>query len=106
MWLSTHAWSQIDSGNAARAYFQQESLSFLQCTGRSVQGAVCGLLQYYTYFCFAEPMNSTAISDQIDRILRSQSFASKAQLRRLLELLSNYIDSQSALSPELVIKEL
>jgi hypothetical protein len=51
-------------------------------------------------------MDSTAISDQIARILRSQSFASKGQLRKLLEVLSNNMDSQSALSPDLVIREL
>jgi hypothetical protein len=51
-------------------------------------------------------MDSTAISDQITRILRSQSFASKAQLRKLLEVLSKNMDSQSALSPDLVIREL
>ena len=51
-------------------------------------------------------MDSTAISDQIARILRSQSFASKAQLRKLLEVLSKNMDSQSALSPDLVIREL
>ncbi len=38
-------------------------------------------------------MDSTAISDQIDRILRSQSFASKSQLRKLLEVLFQNMDS-------------
>jgi len=51
-------------------------------------------------------MSPTATSDQIDRILRSQSFASKSQLRKLLEILSKNIDSQTALTPDLVIKEL
>jgi hypothetical protein len=51
-------------------------------------------------------MDSTAIRDQIDRILRSQSFASKGQLRRLLEILFRNIDSQTNLTPDLVIKEL
>jgi hypothetical protein len=54
----------------------------------------------------AEFMDPTAVSDQIERILRSQSFASKAQLRKLLGILSKNIDSQSALNPDLVIKEL
>src|SRR5690242_1613769 len=52
------------------------------------------------------PMEPFAVSDQIDRILRSQSFASKGQLRKLLEVLSKNIDSQTSLSPDLVIKEL
>src|SRR5712691_11639903 len=51
-------------------------------------------------------MDPTAISDQIERILRSQSFASKSQLRKLLEVLFQNIDSQTTLKPELVIKEL
>jgi len=51
-------------------------------------------------------MDRTAISDQIERILRSQSFASKSQLRKLLEVLSMNINSQSTLKPDRVIKEL
>jgi hypothetical protein len=51
-------------------------------------------------------MDPAAISDQIDRILRSQSFASKGQLRKLLEVLSKNVDSQNTLNPDLVIKEL
>ena len=51
-------------------------------------------------------MERSTVSEQIDKILRSQSFASKGQLRKLLELLSKNIDSQSVLSPDLVIKEL
>ncbi len=56
--------------------------------------------------CFAEPMDPTAISDQIDKILRSRSFASKSQLRKLLEVLSKNMDSQTTLTPDLVIKGL
>ncbi len=51
-------------------------------------------------------MDPTAISDQIDRILRSQSFASKGQLRKLLEILSKNMDSQTTLKPDQVINEL
>ncbi|HYL11566.1 MAG TPA: hypothetical protein VEV41_00925 [Terriglobales bacterium] len=51
-------------------------------------------------------MDRTAISDQIDRILRSQIFASKSQLRKLLEILSKNMDSQTTLKPDWVIKEL
>jgi hypothetical protein len=47
-----------------------------------------------------------AVRDQIDRILHSQSFASKSQLRKLLEILFKNIDSQSALKPDLIIQEL
>src|SRR6266852_8801835 len=51
-------------------------------------------------------MDPGAISEQIERILRSRSFASKSQLRKLLEILSKNMDSQTTLKPELVIKEL
>ena len=51
-------------------------------------------------------MDRTAISNQIERILRSQSFASKSQLRKLLEVLSNNMDSQTTLKPDRVIREL
>src|SRR5258707_13668166 len=51
-------------------------------------------------------MDPNAISDQIDRILRSQSFASKGQLRKLLEILSKNMDSQTTLKPDQVINEL
>ncbi|HMD17375.1 MAG TPA: hypothetical protein VKH18_11965 [Terriglobales bacterium] len=51
-------------------------------------------------------MDRTAISDQIDRILRSQSFASKSQLRKLLEVLFNNMDLQTTLKPDRVIREL
>jgi hypothetical protein len=51
-------------------------------------------------------MDPTAIRDQIERILRSQSFASKGQLRKLLEVLFQNMDSQTSLKPDQVIKEL
>jgi len=51
-------------------------------------------------------MDPTAIRDQIDRILRSQSFASKSQLRKLLEILFKHMDSQTTLKPDQVIKDL
>lgn len=51
-------------------------------------------------------MDLSAISDQIDRILHSQTFARKGQLRKLLEVLSRNFDSQISLTPELVIQEL
>ena len=54
----------------------------------------------------AEFMDATGIHDQIDRILRSQSFASKGQLRKLLEILLQNMDSQTTLTPNRVIKEL
>ena len=58
------------------------------------------------YSCFVEPMDPTAISEQIERILRSPSFAGKSQLRKLLEILSKNMDSQTTLKPDQVIKEL
>jgi len=51
-------------------------------------------------------MDRTAIRDQIDRILRSRTLASKNQLRRLLEVLSQNMESQTALKPDRVIQEL
>jgi len=51
-------------------------------------------------------MNPSTILEQIDKILRSQSFANKSQLRKLLEVLHKNMDSQAALSPEVVIREL
>lgn len=51
-------------------------------------------------------MERSTISEQIEKILRSQSFATKGQLRKLLEVLSKNIDSQTVLSPDLVIREL
>jgi hypothetical protein len=51
-------------------------------------------------------MDRAAISDQIDRILRSSTFAGKSQLRRLLQVLFKNLDSQTTLKPDRVIKEL
>jgi len=51
-------------------------------------------------------MDPGAIRDQIDKILNSQGFATKGQLRKLLEVLYNNMDSQAALTTELVITEL
>jgi len=50
-------------------------------------------------------MEPTAIGVQIDRILRSQSLASKSQLRKLLEILHENMDSEN-LKPDQVIREL
>lgn len=51
-------------------------------------------------------MDPRAVNEQIAKILRSQSFSSKAQLRKLLEVLYKNIDSQDNLNPDLLIKEL
>ena len=51
-------------------------------------------------------MDPGAIRDQVDRILHSQSFATKGQLRKLLEVLNRNMESQAALTTELVIQEL
>ncbi len=51
-------------------------------------------------------MDPASINGQIDRILHSQSFASKGQLRKLLEILHKNMDSQATLKPEGVIREL
>lgn len=51
-------------------------------------------------------MDPSAMREQIDKILLSQSFANKSQLRKLLEVLSKNADSQAALKPDVVIREL
>ncbi len=51
-------------------------------------------------------MEPSAVSEQINRILRSQTFASKGQLRKLLEILHQRHESQDALRPDQVIREL
>jgi hypothetical protein len=51
-------------------------------------------------------MDLCVISDQIDRILHSRTFAKKSQLRKLLEILFHHMDAQTGLGPELVIQEL
>jgi hypothetical protein len=51
-------------------------------------------------------MDSRAVSEQVNRILRSQTFSNKSQLKKLLEVLSQNIDSQDTLKPAEVIKEL
>jgi hypothetical protein len=51
-------------------------------------------------------MDRATIADQIDRILSSQSFASKSQLRKLLEVLQQNMDAQSTLKPDRIIREL
>jgi hypothetical protein len=51
-------------------------------------------------------VDPSAVRDEIEKIQRSHSFASKSQLRRLLEVLYKNIDSQILLNPDLVIKQL
>jgi hypothetical protein len=51
-------------------------------------------------------MDRATIADQIDRILGSQSFASKSQLRKLLEVLQQNMDVQATLKPDRIIREL
>jgi len=51
-------------------------------------------------------MDSVSVSEQVDRILQSRGFASKGQLRKLLEILHKNMDSQATLKPEGVIREL
>ena len=47
-----------------------------------------------------------AVREQIERILRSSSFADKSQLKTLLEVLFKNMDSQTTLKPDRVIQEL
>lgn len=77
---------------AATCYYFQQSLSMQRRTSQVPE--VAGV------------MDPTAINEQFDRILRSETFASKEQLRRLLEILSKSMDSQPPLKPAQVIQEL
>jgi hypothetical protein len=51
-------------------------------------------------------MDRSAIGDQIERILLSRAFAHKSQLKKLLEVLFQNMDSQATLKPDRVIREL
>lgn len=51
-------------------------------------------------------MGSTAIHDQLERILESSTFATKNQLKKLLVILFENIDSQSNLTPGLIISRI
>jgi hypothetical protein len=55
---------------------------------------------------FDQPMDREAIRNQLDRILRSESFADKDQLQKLLEVLFNHMDSPASLKPDRIIREL
>ncbi|MFY9854095.1 MAG: hypothetical protein WAK26_09495 [Terracidiphilus sp.] len=54
----------------------------------------------------AKPMDRDAIRNQIGKILGSESFAGKNQLKKLLEVLFQNMDSQATLKPDRVIREL
>lgn len=51
-------------------------------------------------------MNPIEIHEEVGKILQSRTFASKSQLRRLLEILHRNMDSQADLKPSGVIQEL
>ena len=51
-------------------------------------------------------MDRSAVSQQLDKILRSRTLASKNQLRKLLQVLHQNMESQIITSPDLVIREL
>lgn len=51
-------------------------------------------------------MDSSSSCDQIYKILRSRTFANKRQLRKLLEVLSSNLASQTSLTTDLIIREL
>lgn len=51
-------------------------------------------------------MDRSAIKDQIDRILHSATFANKGQLKKLLEILGKWVDSEITLNSDDVIREL
>ena len=51
-------------------------------------------------------MDQEAVRNQIDRILQSATFADKNQLRKLLQILSDRMDSQRTLKPDRIIREL
>ena len=51
-------------------------------------------------------MERNDIGEQINRILRSETFSDKDQLKKLLEVLFKNFDSQTALKPDRIIREL
>lgn len=51
-------------------------------------------------------MDRIAVSEQVNRILRSRTFANKGQLRKLLEVLQRNLNSDAPLKPDQVIREL
>lgn len=51
-------------------------------------------------------MDPKGIHEEVNKILRSRTFASKSQLRRLLEILHKNMETQAALNPSGVIQEL
>jgi tetratricopeptide (TPR) repeat protein len=51
-------------------------------------------------------MDQIALRDQVDRIVGGWTFAQKAQLRSLLRILGDHYESQNALQPARVIREL
>jgi hypothetical protein len=55
---------------------------------------------------FDQPMDREIVRNQINRILQSVSFADKEQLKKLQEVLVRNMDSQAALKPDRVIREL
>lgn len=54
----------------------------------------------------ATSMDTSAIHEQAERILRSRSFASKSQLKKLLQILFERMDSEEEMTSEHVIREL
>ena len=51
-------------------------------------------------------MERAEIDEQVDRILRSETFARKQQLAILLRILVRSLDTQATLKPDRVIREL
>lgn len=51
-------------------------------------------------------MDSRAVHDQVERILRSNTFTAKHQLKKLLGILFEHIESQGDITPRLVIRGL
>jgi len=51
-------------------------------------------------------MDSNAIHEQVERILGSRSFANKSQLKKLLQVLHERMDSQGGMTSDHVIREL
>src|SRR5271165_5861857 len=76
------------------------------CDGASGSFFSGGSIRCTYYYGSRRAMDPSAISEQIDRILRSRSLASKSQLRKLLQVLHKNMDSQVTLKPDQVIKEL
>jgi DNA-binding winged helix-turn-helix (wHTH) protein len=95
----------IMDGNSRAVQVEHEpssAASFVSATSLCRSPASCGKIESNC----SSSMDPTAVSEQIEKILHSRTFAGKGQLRKLLQLLHQCIDSPAELKTEQVIREL